>query len=429
MDSTFSFFPVTDFERVKQQVLIWLNQFSTCCFLDNHQYSVKHHSYECIAAADAVDIVSANAGNALQQLQHFQQTNKGWLFGHLGYDLKNEIEDTHSANADHILFPDLFFFVPATVIVLQKEKMGITSSVIPPQQVFDAIANIKVEKHNDIPGKSLTVQPRFSKQDYISTVEKLRDHILRGDCYEINFCQEFYSDDAEINPLHTYRQLSDISPSPFAAFYKLDDRYLLCASPERYLKKQGDTIISQPIKGTGKRDLSNDAVDAASRQSLYNSQKNRSENVMVVDLVRNDLSRICREGSVKVDELFGIYSFPQVHQMISTVSGVLEPGLSFADIIRKTFPMGSMTGAPKKRVLELIDEYEITKRGLFSGAVGYIMPGGDFDFNVVIRSILYNSSSQYLSYQVGSAITFNSKAAEEYEECLLKAAAIKKVLE
>ncbi len=148
---------------------------------------------------------------------------------------------------------------------------------------------------------------------------------------------------------------------------------------------------------------------------------------MVVDLVRNDLSKICVEGSVHVDELFGIYSFPQVHQMVSTVSGVLQTGILFTEIINKTFPMGSMTGAPKKKVMELIEKYETVKRGIFSGAVGYISPDSNFDFNVVIRSVLYNQAERYLSYLVGSGITFYSDAAAEYEECLLKAEAIKKV--
>ena len=149
---------------------------------------------------------------------------------------------------------------------------------------------------------------------------------------------------------------------------------------------------------------------------------------MVVDLVRNDLSKVCKKGSVSVDELFGIYSFPQVHQMIRTVSGVLDKEMNWVDIIKASFPMGSMTGAPKKRVMELIEQYELTKRGLFSGAIGYIMPDGNFDFNVVIRSIFYNSSSRYVSIQAGSAITFNSDAELEYEECLLKIAALKQAL-
>jgi len=149
---------------------------------------------------------------------------------------------------------------------------------------------------------------------------------------------------------------------------------------------------------------------------------------MVVDLVRNDLARICEEGTVNVDELFGVYSFPQVHQMISTVSGELQEGMQFTDMIRACFPMGSMTGAPKKRVMELIEKYERNKRGIFSGAVGYISPEGDFDFNVVIRSILYNASTKYLSWQVGSGITFYSDPEKEWEECLLKASAIESVL-
>ena len=193
------------------------------------------------------------------------------------------------------------------------------------------------------------------------------------------------------------------------------------------LKRRETNIISQPIKGTSRRNLQDSAADEFSKTQLYNSNKDRAENVMVVDLVRNDLSKLCVEGSVQVDELFGIYSFPQVHQMVSTISGVLQPGISFAEIIRKTFPMGSMTGAPKKKVMELIETYETVKRGIFSGAVGYINPAGDFDFNVVIRSVLYNQSARYLSYLVGSGITFYSNAAAEYEECLLKAEAIKKV--
>ena len=256
----------------------------------------------------------------------------------------------------------------------------------------------------------------------------MQNHILRGDCYEINFCQEFYAKKAIIDPLHIYQKLSAISPNPFSAFYRVDDKYLLCASPERYLLKKENQILSQPIKGTAPRQFGEEELDEQQKKALQQSHKERSENVMIVDLVRNDLSKICEEGSVMADELFGIYTYPQVHQMISTISGKISKNISFSDIIRATYPMGSMTGAPKKRVMELIEQYEHTKRGLFSGAVGYISPEGNFDFNVVIRSIFYNQPAQYLSYQVGSAITFYSDAEKEYEECLLKAAAIEKVL-
>lgn len=427
MDINFISFPIQDFEQTKQQVLSWVNQFSTCCFLDNHQYRFNHHTYECVAGAGATSFIELPAGTALDQLQQFQEKNQGWLFGHLGYDLKNEIEDLVSGNPDYLNFPDLFFFSPETVLLLNQNELCIsTENTEAAAKVFAAITAIAAQ-HTSSQANHLVFQQRFSKQVYIDTIEKLRGHILRGDCYEINFCQEFFAEQVQIDPVHVYRLLSSISPSPFAAFYKINDKFLLCASPERYLKKDGDTIISQPIKGTGRRNLFDAAADELNKEQLYNSSKDRSENVMVVDLVRNDLAKLCVEGSVHVDELFGIYSFPQVHQMISTISGSLQPGLHFTDIIKKTFPMGSMTGAPKKRVMELIEKYENVKRGIFSGAVGYIKPGGDFDFNVVIRSILYNQSNQYLSYLVGSAITFYSKAEEEYQECLLKAAAIKKV--
>jgi para-aminobenzoate synthetase component 1 len=261
------------------------------------------------------------------------------------------------------------------------------------------------------------------------TVKILQDHIRRGDCYEINFCQEFYAEDTDIDPLTVFSKLGSISPNPFAAFYKNEFSYLLCASPERYIKKTGQKLVSQPIKGTSVRFVNDKERDTIQRDNLLQSQKERSENVMVVDLVRNDLARVCQEGSVEVDELFGIYSFPQVHQMISTISGKIKPEKDLVDIIRATFPMGSMTGAPKRKVMQLIERYEKSRRGLFSGAVGYIAPGGDFDFNVVIRSILYNAKDQYLSFSTGSAITHYSDPEAEFAECMLKGQAMRRVLE
>ena len=272
-----------------------------------------------------------------------------------------------------------------------------------------------------------TVQSRFSKQEYLDTIEQLRRHILKGDCYEINLCQEFYCRQYQADPSVLYQSLSQRSPTPFAAYYKNSDKYLICASPERYLKKSGRRVFTQPIKGTLPRDAHH-ANEESERRQLQMSAKDRSENIMVVDLVRNDLSRICEEGSVTVEELFGIYSFPRVHQMISTVSGYLPENTDWVDVIRSTFPMGSMTGAPKKRVLELIEQYERTRRGLYSGAVGYCTPERDFDFNVVIRSMLYQQASGYLSFQVGSAITWRSDAEQEFEECRVKASAMRELL-
>ena len=408
-------------------MLNWANQFSIFCFLDNNGYHFEKPAFECLLAVGCRRSIKANAGDAFGVLKTFANQNKGeWLFGHLSYDLKNETEDIQSDNFDGIQFPDIHFFVPEFVLELNKEQLLIyaelnAAEIFNDINTIDAALTVKESK-------PFIIQSRVAEEDYIDTVKKMQAHMLRGDCYEINYCQEFYATGVSIDPVAIYKKLITVSPNPFSAFYKLNDRYCVCASPERYLKKSGSRIISQPIKGTAKRNLSDQVADENSRWQLMSSPKERSENVMVVDLVRNDLSRICKEGSVQVDELFGIYGFPHLYQMISSISGEMADQLDWVDVIKATFPMGSMTGAPKKRVMELIEEYEKTKRGLFSGAIGFISPQGDFDFNVVIRSILYNSSNNYLSFQAGSAITFYSSAPEEYKECLLKAAAMKMVL-
>jgi para-aminobenzoate synthetase component 1 len=407
-------------------MLSWANRFNICCFLDNHQYHSTHQTVECLVAAGAVQIFSPKE-NILAQLSEFTQQHNDWLFGHIGYDLKNEIAPLQSQHPDHINFPDLFFFQPETVLQLSHNQLTISSLTKDPSTIFEEITTCP--STIDHGPWTIDIQARITQKEYIATIEKLRNHILRGDCYEINFCQEFFADNVSIDALQVYKQLTAISPNPFSCFYKLDDKYVLCASPERYLQKKGNHILSQPIKGTFKRNLENEDADNELKQQLQQSEKDKSENVMVVDLVRNDLSKVCKEGTVKVDELFGVYSFPQVHQMISTITGELEDDVDLSDILKASFPMGSMTGAPKHRVMELIEQYEKTKRGIYSGAVGYISPEKDFDFNVVIRSILYNATNQYLSYLVGGGITFYSDPEKEYAECLLKAEAIKQVLE
>lgn len=408
-------------------MLNWANRFNICAFLDNHQYQSTHTSVECIAGCGAIAMVPANA--TLSDLDAFLQQHRGqWIFGHIGYDTKNQVETMlPSHKQDGIEFPDLYFFVPSVVLQLKQDKLEIICyGQEDPVTIFESITHTLPETSVVLP--PLQIKPRLDKTAYIQVIQQLRQHILRGDCYEINYCQEFYATDADINPPALYQQLTNLSPNPFACYYKIDHRYLLCASPERFLQKKGNKLISQPIKGTISRNLNNDALDLQLKEALKLSEKDKSENVMVVDLVRNDLSKVCTEGTVHVKELFGIYSFPQVHQMISTIEGELSASTPFSSVLKACFPMGSMTGAPKKRVMELIDQYEPTKRGLYSGAVGYIDPQGDFDFNVVIRSILYNEKNRYLGYQVGGGITFYSDPEKEYEECLLKAAAIRKVL-
>ena len=408
-------------------MLNWVQPFNIFCLLDNRQYHYEAPAFECLLAVGCKRKIEAGKGDTFESLKGFSKDHNDWIFGHLGYDLKNEIAKLSSDNYDGIQFPDAFFFVPEIVLQLTENEVNIFCET-DAGEIFSVIESCS----NDIEKKLssiLNIQQRISANEYEQVINKLQQHILRGDCYEINFCQEFFAEAAVIDPLSIYSSLVSISPNPFSALYRLNDKYCICASPERYFKKSGGKIFSQPIKGTAKRNLSNPELDEFSKQRLLNSEKEKSENVMVVDLVRNDLSRVCKSGTVKVDELFGIYSFPQVHQMISTISGDLEDGLDWVDVVKATFPMGSMTGAPKRSVLEIIERYESTKRGLFSGAIGYVNPNGDADFNVVIRSILYNKSSEYLSFQVGSAITFYSNAAEEYEECMLKANAMQLVLQ
>ena len=407
-------------------MLSWANQFSICCFLDDHQYHLPEHSFECILAVNAQSILRTGPHNAFELLQTFIEQNNDWCFGHLGYDLKNGIEALQSNTADLVKFDDLFFFIPEIVLILRDNELLIGMKIPAHEAIANAVFNSR-----PIPGSTplhIEVKTRFTSADYIDTVHKLQQHILRGDCYEINFCQEFYNENAVIDPMQVYSSLSNESPNPFSCYYKVEDKYLLCASPERYLRKSGNKVMSQPIKGTIHRNIHNAGADTLNKDVLQHSAKDRSENIMVVDLVRNDLAKVCIEGSVKVDELMEIYAFPQVYQMISTISGEIENKTPVTELLKATFPMGSMTGAPKKRVMQLIEQYEKTKRGLFSGSVGYISPERDMDFNVVIRSILYNASSRYLSFQAGSAITYYSDAQAEYEECLLKAATIKKVL-
>ncbi|GAA3921458.1 aminodeoxychorismate synthase component I [Chitinophaga oryziterrae] len=406
------------------------NTFNICCFLDNNNYASIYHQNEAILAADALDTLSCNAGNAFSALQQYYDKQPDWLFGHLGYDLKNEtFNSLQSLHPDHINFPDLFFFRPRFIMQLEQGRVRIGGWNLDhagAALIYDQCAAMPVSHsaHRSAPASAAYLD----KEAYLESVRALQRHILRGDCYEVNFCRENYITDAVVNPLTLFQRLNTLSPAPFAAYYRVNDKYLVCSSPERFVQKKGPLVISQPIKGTIRRE-EDAAADAFNRLALQQNSKERAENVMVVDLVRNDLSHTASPGSVKVTELFGIYSFAHVHHMISTVTAIPEAGVPFTEIIRQAFPMGSMTGAPKLRVLQLIEEYEKSRRGLFSGALGYITPEGDFDFNVVIRSILYNEENRYLSFPTGSAITYYADPGKEWEECLLKAASMKKILE
>jgi para-aminobenzoate synthetase component 1 len=413
--------------QIMQQLLTWASRFGSCCFLDNHSYESKFNAHEFLIGAGVVRELDVPPVNSFKNADSFIKENHGkWIFGHLSYELLHAHHGLQTIKKDNIDFPLITLFVPQVVFKYNGNQVEIIiqDESLDSGEVWQQILLTPISQSTALP---LEMVPRISREEYIKTVNNLRSHILRGDCYEINFCQEFFSEQAEVDPLSIYQALAKASPNPFSCYYKYNEAHLMCASPERYLTKRGNKLYSQPIKGTAPRNA--DVVaDLAAKEALANSKKELSENVMVVDLVRNDFSIICEKGSVQVDELYGIYSYPQVHQMISTISGILKEETSFSDILCATFPIGSMTGAPKHRVMELIELYESSRRGLFAGAVGYIAPNGNFDFNVVIRSILYNTSNKYLSYLVGSGITWYSKADAEYEECLWKAEAIKKIL-
>ena len=406
----------------KEKALQWASTFDVCCYLDSNAYTDPYAQYDCLIAIGASKELRLTYGNSFSELRLFYEKHKQWMFGLFSYELKNETEQLSSRHQDQLDFPDLFFFIPTYLIAVSGEKIEV---MIGDPSIVETISNLPELPQSQT--NDLIIQKRFDKESYISTVERLQEHIRIGNIYEVNFCQEFFAEQAIIDPLTTFQALNRLSPTPFAGFFKINQHYILSATPERFLCKRGQQLISQPIKGTAKR--SKDSLeDEEIKIKLKSSLKEQAENVMIVDLVRNDLTKSAIKGSVKVDELFGIYSFPQVHQMISTISCELNPDIHFIEAIKNAFPMGSMTGAPKIRAMQLIDQYEKSKRGAFSGSFGCISPEGDFDFNVIIRSILYNAEQNYLSFQVGGAITYAANAEEEYEECLLKASAILKVL-
>ena len=410
--------------------MAWSQQFDDVLWLDSNDYPQKESSYDAILAVDAFTSIKTDYFNAFEKLKEYQTVTNDWIFGYLTYDLKNDLEVLKSENFDGLHFPDLFFFQPKKLFLLKGNMLEIQYL----KMVDDEVNNDLNEIHQ-IPdytpsniGSAVKIKLRIHKDEYFEKLNSMLAHIHRGDIYEANFCQEFYAEDTTIEPVETYNKLNQISHPPFATFLKLNDKYLLSASPERYIKKEGNTIISQPIKGTAKRS-DNIIEDQQLKKELENSEKERSENIMIVDLVRNDLSQTALKGSVKVEELCKVYTFNQVHQMISTITSQVSDKTHPVDVISSTFPMGSMTGAPKISAMKIIETLEETKRGLYSGAVGYFTPNNDFDFNVVIRSILYNATNKYVSYSVGGAITAKSDPLSEYEECLVKAKAMREVLE
>lgn len=410
----------------------WSRKFDEVVWLDSNGHKSKYSSFDGLLAVDGLTGISTDAHNGFLDLAEYQSQVKDWIFGYLSYDLKNDIEDLSSKNFDGLEFPGLYFFQPKKIISTQGNEVLFSYLHMVAEEIptdFEELSKgIFQETAVTTFDGDVHIKMRIFKDEYFAKVNQMLEHIHKGDIYEANFCQEFYVEDLQLDALHTYKKLNAISKPPFASYIKLFDKSLMCASPERYLKKTGTKVISQPIKGTAPRSKNVD-TDKQNIKNLQTDEKERSENIMIVDLVRNDLSKRATKGSVVVEELCKVYSFDQVHQMISTISATVPVETDPIKLLRDTFPMGSMTGAPKVSAMKIIEELESLKRGLYSGAIGYFTPEGDFDFNVVIRSILYNATKKYVSYAVGSAITAKSVPEKEYQECLLKAKAMRQVLE
>lgn len=410
----------------KQQALQWASGFKSFTFLNYTNTGIHYSGYSpfpCLLAAGRKAHLTVNSDKGFNDLRCFHEKHKAWMFGYLGYDLKNETENLQSLNPDKTSFPDLHFFIPEYLFRFENDTVEITGPDA--EKIFHEIASLPLPSPSSQVVK--IIKQNQDKSDYIDHVTRLQEHLLKGDIYEVNFCLEFFSENASIDPVEVFLKLCDYNPMPYSFLLRDEERYIISASPERFLKKEGNKLIAQPMKGTSRRSLSQEE-DELLKAHLRTSEKEQAENMMIVDLMRNDMAKSSRTGSVVVEELFGVYSLSHVHQMVSTITSRLREDVLWIDAIRNAFPMGSMTGAPKIRAMQLIELYEQSKRGVFSGAAGFITPEGDFDLNVIIRSILYNRSSGYLSFHAGSAITFDSDPEKEYEECLLKTAAIRKIL-
>lgn len=421
-----------DLKNIRNKLLNYSRQFDTCFFYDsnaelNPRLPFSYRSYDFLVALGTHQIVNVQTDKTFNCIEKFQQNHHTWLFGYLAYDIKNEIENLTSHNDDFLALPHASFVEPQ--IVLAVNGINLEIILIDDCFVLQSVADDILGQSNSIEESlsAATIHAKTSQEEYIQAFQEFQKQIAYGNIYEVNYCIAFETELKHQNWIALYAALNDISKAPFSAFVKLNEAIIICASPERFLKREGNKLVSQPIKGTAKRGA-NVVEDEQQKINLLNNHKERSENVMITDLVRNDLSKNAARNSVKVEELFGIYAFKQVHQMISTVTATLDKETNYLKAIEDAFPMGSMTGAPKIMAMKLIEQQEQMKRGLYAGALGYIDPDNNYDFNVLIRSIIINATNNKAQFCVGSAITAKANAEAEYQECLLKAQAIFKVL-
>lgn len=399
------------------RLLHYGNSQDYCAFFITSPHDFK----AAIGAKRFIEITETR--NAFTKLEEFQKQSNTAIAGFLGYDLKNDLEVLSSQNHDSLEFPQAAFFEPEVWVYFENEVLKVEAEN--DALLEELLTALDAEPAEHKPNASdLNLKPLTSREEYISNANSILKHLQRGDIYEANYCIQFYGEAIDFDPVLQFLNLLELTKAPFSVFSKLDEKYVLSASPERYLKNSGGDLISQPIKGTIKRS-EDAAADKLLMDQLRNDPKEQSENVMIVDLVRNDLSRVASRNSVHVKELFGVGTFKTVHHLVSTVAAQLNTDkYNHWDAIKATFPMGSMTGAPKISAMKIIEAHESFKRGAYSGAFGWISPSGDFDFNVLIRTILHNHATHKLAFSVGSAITIKAIPEKEYEECLLKAEAL-----
>ncbi len=374
-----------------------------------------------LGCLDELIICHGENHNPIAALDKFHRKHNDWLFGYLAYEVKDSLENLHSTNPDHQHWPLLRFFRPQWLV--EWNGVETTLYLLPEQNPDDFFELIEDVLNNEIANRPIPVlESALSRSQYLHAVNRVKEHIQQGDVYELNYTFPLEASVPGLDTFELYERVNSATHAPFSVYYHDPSHALMCGSPERYLKKTGRELISQPIKGTIRRGTG--LEDEQLKEQLRNDPKERAENLMITDLVRNDLSRVAAPRSVVVDELCGIHTFKTVHQMISTIRAELAENRTGWDALRVSFPMGSMTGAPKIRAMELIEDFEVRRRGLYSGTFGVIHPNGDFDFNVVIRSLLYNRENGVLALHTGSAITAASVPEQEYNECLLKTEAL-----
>lgn len=350
-----------------------------------------------------------------------------WTFGWMGYDLKNSFLPVDGAFENPLGLPDLAWWEPQTVIKWNAKDAAGTAEVVQGAKDSElALMGLDAVKSTEVTQEVMAAEEMvwsWKKEEYLSQYGKVIDLIQAGDVYELNLCQTLWGSAPSTDSWPIFTKLAAKTKAPFSSYMQCGDFRVMSGSPERFLKREGNTLISQPIKGTVARGKTAEE-DLELKQKLANSEKDRAENIMITDLVRNDLSRVAVRGSVEVSELCGIHTFETVHQMISEIRCETTPETGLSNILKATFPMGSMTGAPKISAINNIDAIEKMGRGVYSGSVGYVDPSGNFDLNVLIRSLFHNASTEKIQASVGGAITSLSDGEEELKECHIKAQAL-----